>query len=489
MEGNVFAPQGKGDPVSLHSNHRAQKVGGYFGLYSLSDYGGTTNAPNAIANLAAKTVAIKFNPFTSWNSSNVYAWCMESGGDIYAYIKPTSATTIVVSISNADFGATPATRTYTVPSIHQETFVLVWNNGLNFTAFMGGKKLEPSSSSNASTPTYLRGGERFFYTADFRNGHGGVHAIARFAAALPDSLARYISEDIYNLSPRAKTVVYFGGGASPQTVSVTNTSETDSAKSITAVLGARVVTVTNASETNAAQAITARGSYTGSLSPALETEAAQVISVVSALTLSVTEATETDAAQAITAIVSGATSGGHATETDAAQTITPVPGAVTVAVGAATESDAAQAITALNGLTISLGAATEVGTVGAITPVPGGLIVTLNPVSETDESQAVQLITSGSFTAAQLQEILAYVEANMAVPTTAQIAAAVWAEVLEGTLTAEQMQRIMLAALAGKRAGLGTATEQYMAQDNVTPRITFTPIDEHANGTTVVDGS
>lgn len=77
----------------------------------------------------------------------------------------------------------------------------------------------------------------------------------------------------------------------------------------------------------------------------------------------------------------------------------------------------------------------------------------------------------------------------MAVPTAAQIAAAVWAEVLEGTLTAAQMQRIKLAALAGKRQGLGTATEEYLGLDGVTPRVTFTPVDVNGNGTTVVDGA
>ena len=69
------------------------------------------------------------------------------------------------------------------------------------------------------------------------------------------------------------------------------------------------------------------------------------------------------------------------------------------------------------------------------------------------------------------------------------IAAAVWAVVLEGTLTAAQIQRIKLAAIAGQRQGLGTATEEYLAQDGVTPRVTFTPSDAAGNGTTVVDGS
>lgn len=63
----------------------------------------------------------------------------------------------------------------------------------------------------------------------------------------------------------------------------------------------------------------------------------------------------------------------------------------------------------------------------------------------------------------------------------------VWAKALE-TLTAEEMMRIMLAALAGKRVGLGTATEQYMAQDDVTPRITLTP-DANGNGDPTINGA
>jgi hypothetical protein len=72
-------------------------------------------------------------------------------------------------------------------------------------------------------------------------------------------------------------------------------------------------------------------------------------------------------------------------------------------------------------------------------------------------------------------------------PTASQVASAVWAQALEG-LTAEDMMRIMLAALAGKRQGLGTSTEQYMAQDGVTPRITMTA-DTAGNGTPALNGA
>lgn len=64
----------------------------------------------------------------------------------------------------------------------------------------------------------------------------------------------------------------------------------------------------------------------------------------------------------------------------------------------------------------------------------------------------------------------------------------IWAVVMDGSLTASEMMRIMFAALAGKREGIGTATERYYGQDGVTPRITLTP-DQYGNGTPVVDGS
>ena len=60
---------------------------------------------------------------------------------------------------------------------------------------------------------------------------------------------------------------------------------------------------------------------------------------------------------------------------------------------------------------------------------------------------------------------------------------------IEDGITLREVLRILLAGMAGKRSGLGTATELYMAQDGTTPRITFTPTDDQGNGTTVVDGS
>ena len=73
-------------------------------------------------------------------------------------------------------------------------------------------------------------------------------------------------------------------------------------------------------------------------------------------------------------------------------------------------------------------------------------------------------------------------------PSVSQIASGVWSHIVE-TLTAEEMMRVMLAAMAGKRQGLGTATEQYMGRDGVTPRITLTPTDAAGNGTPSINGA
>lgn len=94
-------------------------------------------------------------------------------------------------------------------------------------------------------------------------------------------------------------------------------------------------------------------------------------------------------------------------------------------------------------------------------------------------------------TALTLESLLARIiqlEADMAaVPTAEQNATAVWTKIIEG-LTAEEMMRVLLAASAGKRQGLGTATETYMARDGITPRITITP-DSSGNGVPIINGT
>jgi hypothetical protein len=78
-----------------------------------------------------------------------------------------------------------------------------------------------------------------------------------------------------------------------------------------------------------------------------------------------------------------------------------------------------------------------------------------------------------------------------AAPSAASVASATVAanavRIIDGAITVAEKERIEFAALAGKRQGLGTATEQYMAQDGTTPRITFVP-DSNGNGTPTLNG-
>lgn len=59
-------------------------------------------------------------------------------------------------------------------------------------------------------------------------------------------------------------------------------------------------------------------------------------------------------------------------------------------------------------------------------------------------------------------------------PTAAEVATAVWQRALEEGMTAEQVLRVMLATLAGKSAGVGTDTEQFMGRDGTTVRLAAT---------------
>lgn len=256
-----------------------------------------------------------------------------------------------------------------------------------------------------------------------------------------------------------------------QSISVTHTSETDSAQTITAIPGAVSVSLVNAAETDAAQAIGAYSAITVSVTPAAETGAAQTIAPALSVSIAISQAGESESAQAISAVQAGATSLSSATETDTAQTITPVPGALAILVGVATETDAAQTITASNGLTVALSPATETDTSQTISAIAGAVSIAVDAALETGTAQTITVYQPGSTTL-----------------TSADLDA-IWDVELETGYTARQMMRIMFAALAGKRSGLGTSTESYYdVATGTTVRISLTP-DANGNGTPVVDGT
>lgn len=74
------------------------------------------------------------------------------------------------------------------------------------------------------------------------------------------------------------------------------------------------------------------------------------------------------------------------------------------------------------------------------------------------------------------------------IPSAAENADAAGQRIIEGGLTADAIQRIQLAALVGKTAGIGGASETYFAQDGTTPRV-VAGFDQDNNRTSVtLDG-
>lgn len=215
------------------------------------------------------------------------------------------------------------------------------------------------------------------------------------------------------------------------------------------------------------------GGSTVALGQAAETDTAQAITFVpGAISVPLGQAAETDTAQAVT-VISGVTTVtlGQALEIDSAQSIIFVPGAISVALGQAAETDTAQTITPTIGATVvNIGLVTEIDTSQAITFVPGAINVAVGQAAETDLAQTITASVPGetTLTAADLNAIFGYE--------------------IEPGVTLLSALRIMFAPFAGKREGLGTATERYMAQDGIKPRITFSPTDAAGNGTPIVDG-
>lgn len=99
-------------------------------------------------------------------------------------------------------------------------------------------------------------------------------------------------------------------------------------------------------------------------------------------------------------------------------------------------------------------------------------------------------IQSGAplFTSEELAFLLAYMQENLVIPTAAEIADAVWTKVLESGLTAAQMQRIQIAALAGTSEKTGS-TIIFKGVDGTTDRIIGSFDAEHNRTGALLNGN
>jgi hypothetical protein len=112
----------------------------------------------------------------------------------------------------------------------------------------------------------------------------------------------------------------------------------------------------------------------------------------------------------------------------------------------------------------------------------------INGVLETDDASEPFVDPAGGYSIRIKLEspgiAIGYSSSGSTGPTAESIAAAIGQRVIDNGLSNDALLRILLAALAGKTAGLGTDTEQYLAQDGITPRITA-QFDANNNRTSV----
>lgn len=122
-----------------------------------------------------------------------------------------------------------------------------------------------------------------------------------------------------------------------------------------------------------------------------------------------------------------------------------------------------------------------------------GTLVNAVPADAVAAGVAAQVLAAVLVQATPGEATAEGVDALVSIPGETTLTAAdldaIFSYEIEPGVTLLSALRIMFAPFAGKREGLGTATERYMAQDGTKPRITFSPTDAAGNGTPVVDGS
>lgn len=282
--------------------------------------------------------------------------------------------------------------------------------------------------------------------------------------------------------------------SSSKVTTLGGTTGTDNAQALSV---SKSVTAGTATSSDAAQTLTSSKNTT--VSVVSGTDAAQALQVSKSVTIGTV--TDTSTAQALT--TGGGVNLGTVTDTSTAQALTTskvtslsqvtsidTPVAVSVSksysLGIATETDTSVALTAVKSLqaAVSTDTATALNTSKSVTIGTVVDMLSVQPLSTSHTVSLTQVVST--HTALDLTAsggtVLSLSQADLNA-----IATAVWAKAVEG-LKAEEMMRIMLAALAGKREGLGTPTEKYMAVDGVTPRITLTP-DANGNGTPTLNGA
>ncbi len=112
----------------------------------------------------------------------------------------------------------------------------------------------------------------------------------------------------------------------------------------------------------------------------------------------------------------------------------------------------------------------------------GGVDVNIDTTS-IPQVEIIEVLQAGSVSQATLDAVKA--QTDKMVFESGRISANAAAEILEGTLSAGDMQRIILAMVSGQTADAGTAVETFYGVDRVTERAIIT-LDENGNRTLVI---
>lgn len=197
-----------------------------------------------------------------------------------------------------------------------------------------------------------------------------------------------------------------------------------------------------------------------------------------------TAITGTDAALKFNRVLSAAAGSISITGTDAALKLNRVLAAASGAF-AITGTDATLTYTPIGGPTYTLTAdagAIVISGIDASLKFNRAISCSAGSISITGSDATLTVSSLHGFTQDQLDFLVTYMEANMAVPTTAQIAAAVVAEVVEGTYTLKDMLRLIAAVSQGSATGLESGAPVFKSIDGTKDRVTAT----YATGTRTV---
>jgi len=233
---------------------------------------------------------------------------------------------------------------------------------------------------------------------------GHIESGLYYARSLPTEDVEYLSAAMLRgrlpfMRSQRIWVPVSAGGSGPQTVAISQASESDTAQTFSATVGS-VTAIGQASESNAAQALATR--QTKAIGQAVEADAAQALAAAQRKALG--QAAETDTAQAFATVQRKAV--GQAIETDSAQPIAysapgtigqvleadaaqPIVAKQARAIGQASETEFAQPITAGTGIAVAIGMALEIDTAGAFV---APLLVAIGQALEVDAARAMTSI-------------------------------------------------------------------------------------------------